>query len=309
LLPLIRAAILRGTLLPLLKDSLFRGRKASAGFYIYTPFRSGKMNELISMLCRLLYSVSLVLIIIALSGPSMRNEKIRYLTEGDDYFFILDVSPSMSVNDLSGVRRVDAAKKMIRKFRKERGNDHPGLILFSDEAVLAVPPTPDFSWFDKIADNADIVYPDRGTALGDAVALAVFYLKKSSSDEKIAVLFSDGGSNTGRISPEAASVIAKESGVKIYTIALGRDLVDKGNFRPDVLKKIASDTGALYFHGNDTGEIEYALSFIGEMEKRERVSEKRVELESRAWFFMLLALIFAAVSVFVRTFVLNDIYP
>ena len=215
----------------------------------------------------------------------------------------------MSVNDLDGIRRIDAAKEMVREFREERGNDHPGLILFSDEAVLAVPPTPDFIWFDKIAANADIVYPDRGTALGDAVALAVFYLKKSASDEKIAVLFSDGGSNTGSISPEAASALARESGIKIYTVALGRDDEDKGNFRPEVLKKIASDTGALYFHGDNKREIEYALSFIGEMEKRERVSEKRVELESCAGFFMLLALICVTISVFIKTFILKDIYP
>ncbi len=253
-----------------------------------------------------LFLLSIVTLITALSSPSLRSEKKRYLSSGNDYFFILDVSPSMSILDSGGRKRIDTAKEMILKFREERGNDCPGLILFSDEAFLSVPPTPDYRWFDEKLKSADIIYPDRGTALGDSVALACFYLRKNIGGEKFAILFSDGGGNTGSFSSEAASEIAFDYGIRIYTIAMGSGLSD-ANYQPEQLRKIASLTGGLFFEGDDAESLESAVSFIGRIEKRERTVEKVIVFESRTDLFLIAGFIFLFLSLCIRSVVLRDI--
>ena len=285
------------------------GRR-NRGFFIHHNEGKNRCSAgFLSGLCSVLFYFSLFIIITALSGPSIRNEKTRYLTRGDDYFFILDASPSMSVADITGMRRIDAAKKVVTDFSKTRGNDYPGLILFSDEAYLAVPPTADLNWFDEAVKRSDVIYPDRGTAIGDAVALAVFYLKKSDSDNKTGILISDGVSNTGRISPAAAARIAYENSIKIYTVSAGRKSDDAKEDSPDVLKQISSDTGALSFSGEDIKELEYAFSFIGNIEERERDREKVVSLESFEDLFIISGLILMILSVLIRTFILKEIDP
>ena len=282
------------------------GFKRSNDFYMYS-FITERKGFFLSRFSSFLYLLSMILVIAALSGPSFRTEKIRYLSPGDNYFFILDVSPSMSVSDIDGIRRIDAAKRIIENYRKTRGNDYPGLILFSNEAFLAVPPSPDIDRFDEAVRNADIIYPDRGTAVGDAAALAVFYLKKSVSEDKIGILVSDGVSNTGSVSPEAAAEKAAENNIKIYTVSVG-SAVNKGSiYNADTLEMIASETGALHFSGENMKELDYAFSFISSMEDRERISEKVVTTVNIGSWFSAAALICLLISLFIRIFILKEI--
>ena len=280
--------------------------KSRNNCYVYSFFTERK-GFFLSRFSSFLYIFSMVLVIAALSGPSFRTEKIRYLSPGDNYFFILDVSPSMSVSDIDGTRRIDAAKKVIESYRKTRGNDYPGLILFSNEAVLSVPPSPDINRFDEAVGNADIIYPDRGTAVGDAAALAVFYLKKSVSEDRIAILVSDGVSNTGSVSPEAAAEAAAENNIKIYTVSAGTAESSGSTYNEDILEMIASETGALHFSGRSMKELDYAFSFISSMEDRERISEKLVETENISSWFSAAAFFCLLVSVFIKIFILKEI--
>ncbi len=285
--------------IPVLLFYLFSAEKSS--FNNCTEVFQGR-KSLLSLAGRSLYILSISLVIFALSSPSIRNEKTRYLSPGEDYFFILDVSPSMSVRDMDGIPRIDAAKKIIADFRKVRANDCPGLILFSDEAFLSVPPTPDLNWFDRAVKDASVIYPDRGTSVGNAAALAVFYLKKSVHENRIAILLSDGISNTGTVSPGTAADAAAENRIKIYTVSIGASADET------VLEMLSSATGALHFRAENKKELEYAFSFIGSLEKRERITEKVVELESLRDLLVLAAFISAVVSLFIRIIVLRELF-
>ncbi len=251
----------------------------------------------------------MVFIITALSAPSFRVEEERYLTPEKIIFLYSMFLPACPLQMWTGKRRIDAARDIISGFRKTRGNDYPGLILFSDVAFLSAPPSPDFRWFDNTLENADIVYPDRGTAIGDAAALAVFYLRKSLSDDKIGIIISDGVNNTGRISPHTAAEAAAENGIRLYTVSVGSDSQAQTDEGENVLKMIAEKSGALYFNGKDMKEMEYAFSFIGNMEERERHVEKIVRLERFSTVFIAAALICLLISVFVRQAVLREINP
>jgi Ca-activated chloride channel family protein len=62
---------------------------------------------------------------------------------------------------------------------------------------------------------------EDGTAIGMGIANAVSRLKESKAKSKVIILLTDGSNNSGEISPEAAAEIAKEFGVRIYTIGVG----------------------------------------------------------------------------------------
>ncbi len=277
--------------------------RAGNSFMVLPVFKHGKAAVL-SSFASVMYFLSLLLIITALSAPSFRTEKTRYLSPGENYFFILDISPSMSVKDIDSIKRIDAAKKVIKKFRAARANDYPGLILFSDKAFLAVPPSPDINYFDSALENADIIYPDKGTAIGDAVGLAVYYLKKANSENRIAVLVSDGISNTGFISPLSAAKEAVKNNIRIYTVCAGSNAV---NSTENTLEMIATETGALYFRGESINELEHAFSFISSVEERERIAEKVIKLENFSNVFIKAALILLFISFFIKAVVLKEI--
>lgn len=48
-------------------------------------------------------------------------------------------------------------------------------------------------------------------------------LKKSGAASKVMILVTDGDNNAGAIDPLTASQLAKDLGIKIYTIGVGTD--------------------------------------------------------------------------------------
>ena len=60
-----------------------------------------------------------------------------------------------------------------------------------------------------------------GTAIGMGLANAVSHLEKSKSKSKVIILLTDGVNNVGEISPLTAADMAKENGIRVYTIAIG----------------------------------------------------------------------------------------
>ena len=48
-------------------------------------------------------------------------------------------------------------------------------------------------------------------------------LKNSEAESKVMILVTDGDNNDGAINPDTAAEMAKELGIKIYTIGVGTD--------------------------------------------------------------------------------------
>ena len=57
--------------------------------------------------------------------------------------------------------------------------------------------------------------------IGMGLANAVSHLEKSKSKSKVIILLTDGVNNVGEISPLTAADMAKENGIRVYTIAIG----------------------------------------------------------------------------------------
>jgi Ca-activated chloride channel family protein len=160
---------------------------------------------------------------------------------------VLDVSGSMQAEDVKPTR-LDAARRAIQTFlAKVPPRVRVGLILFSGEAVVATPPTSDHDLVSRAVDSSGDIDTFGGTAIGDALALAVRIgreiagtaggqqtapgQERSLAAEQttvkpkhplVSILFlSDGRQNRGVLQPLQGAARAKAAGFPVYTVALG----------------------------------------------------------------------------------------
>jgi Ca-activated chloride channel family protein len=145
---------------------------------------------------------------------------------------------------------------------------------------------------------------DDGTAIGMGIANSVLRLKDSQAKSKVIILLTDGINNRGEISPESAAEMAKEYGIRIYTIGVGTDRKTAPYPTPygvqDVpveidevtLKDIASVTDGKYFRATDKKSLS---DIYGEIDKLERTKLNVQEYNERYELYQIFALI-AAIS-------------
>ena len=236
----------------------------------------------LSPLPRVLRVVALALVAVALARPqTYRRQEID--VEGIDIMLVLDLSKSMEERDLLR-DRIDAAQRTIRRFLRGRQNDRIGLVVFAKEAMLQCPLTLDYQSLDGIISNLEIGDIDpMGTAIGDAVGLALGSLRRSDAKSKVIILLTDGDSNvTNEMNPDEALALAKERGIKLFTVLVGAeagapsqgiDLLGRQPYavKPELLKKMASETGGRYFHAGDTRALERGFEEVrATLEKSKR---------------------------------------
>jgi Ca-activated chloride channel family protein len=142
-------------------------------------------------------------------------------TKGIDIVMAVDVSGSMLAKDLKP-NRMEALKRVAADFADERPNDRIGLVVYASEAYTKTPVTSDKAVVLEAIKGIkyDNVLQD-GTGIGMGLATAVNRLKDSKAKSKVIILLTDGVNNAGFIEPETAADIAKQYGIKVYTIGIG----------------------------------------------------------------------------------------
>ena len=207
-------------------------------------------------------------------------------TKGVDIILAIDVSGSMLAKDLKP-NRLEALKRTAIEFVQRRPNDRFGVVLYAGEAFTKVPLTSD----KQIVINAirDIDFfklyrqIEQGTAIGMGLATAVNRIKDSKAKSKVIILMTDGVNNTGAIDPDTALELAKEFGIKVYTIGIGTNgvapfpvLLENGQIiyqnQPveideKLLKKIAKETGGKYYRATDNKRLQEIYDEIDKLEK------------------------------------------
>jgi Ca-activated chloride channel family protein len=153
---------------------------------------------------------------------------------------VLDVSGSMQAVDVKPTRLAAAQKAMHTFLSKVPSRVRVGLILFAGEAQVATPPTRDHELVGEAIDAAGEFRGFGGTAIGDALALAVklgIQITGNSANGSLAsyvvaapkvsstlvsILFlSDGRQTQGQLQPLEGAARARAAGFPIYTVALG----------------------------------------------------------------------------------------
>ena len=200
-----------------------------------------------------------------MARPQERDSWRTTSTEGTDIVLAIDVSSSMMARDFDP-DRFQAAKEVAAKFIAGRESDNIGIVIFAGESLTGVPMTVDQSQLLQYLQNLNMNMLEDGTAIGDGIATALNRLKEGKAKSKSIILLTDGSNNTGVVAPVTASEVAKELGVKIYTIGIGtngtapypvRTLSGRIEFQPqpvvideNTLRTIADSTGGDYTEGN-----------------------------------------------------------
>jgi len=226
-------------------------------------------------------------LIIALARPrtvDISNETKS--TKGLDIVMSVDVSSSMLAKDLLP-NRLEALKKVAKTFIENRPNDRIGIVVYAAEAYTKTPVTSDKAIVLEAIESIrfDNVIKD-GTGIGMGLTTAVNRLKESKAKSKVIILLTDGVNNAGFIEPETASEIAREYGIKVYTIGLGTNgkaqfpyaISSTGEmlFRmmpveidEKLLKTIAKNTGGKYFRATNNDKLKAIYQSIDKLEKSE----------------------------------------
>lgn len=226
---------------------------------------------------------ALTLIIIASARPQSVEHETKTETDGIDIVLAVDISGSMLARDFQP-DRLTAAKEVASQFVANRQGDRIGLVVFAGEAFTQSPLTTDQSSLQTLLGRLRSGVVEDGTAIGNGLATAVNRLRESDSKSKVVILLTDGVNNRGQIAPLTAADIAKEMGIKVYTIGVGRngtapyplfdergrmvDVVDmKVEIDEKMLREIADKTGGEYFRATDKLSLERIYAQIDQMEK------------------------------------------
>ena len=280
----------------------------------------------ILFLTHLSFWAGVALLIVALAGPVKTVRETIYLSEGLRIIIVLDESPSMSAKDFQPENRFEAAKDVIVEFASSRPNDAIGLVSFSRDAALRVPPTLDTTTLIARLDDLRIMSLGDGTAIGMGLSVAAMHLERSRGSRDLStiggarsgersgersgarmggviVLITDGENNAGEILPETATDIASRLGIRVYAVGIGtsgevpieytdpetgivRTGMFESRFNEDLLKNIAESTGGQYYSAQSPGALNAVFRSIDALETTEK--RVRIEVKSKSLYAPLL---------------------
>lgn len=229
--------------------------------------------------------LSWVLLIVALMQPEKVDQFRQVKNKGYDLMLAVDISASMQAMDFStrdkAINRLDVTKEVVSNFIKGRSGDRLGLILFGQYAYLNVPFTLDTVSVSRMLNDAVPGMAGNATAIGDAIGLGVRTLRERPEGSRVLILLTDGEDNSSSIPPLEAAKLAKQYGIRIYTIGIGKNgLVPFPNqiggysmgevtMDEELLKEIAKETGGQYFLATNRKMLASIYAKIDELEKSE----------------------------------------
>ena len=235
------------------------------------------------------YFIVLWLAWVSLVLAVMQPEKVDQFTQvnniGYDLMLAVDTSQSMKALDFStkfkSISRLDVTKDVVGKFVLGRRGDRVGLITFGENAYLHVPLTLDTVSVSQMLNDTVSGMAGNATAIGDAIGLSVRNLRERPEGSRVLVLLTDGEDNASHIPPLEAAKLAKQYGIRIYTIGVGKNgpvpfpnkyggysMVEM-SIDEDLLTAIASMTGGQYFRATDQEALQAIYDKINTLEKTE----------------------------------------
>lgn len=285
-----------------------------------TPF--AKLPRSFRASCRhllfILQLLALGCIIVALARPQTHDSWNKSSVEGTDIVIAMDISGSMLARDYHNGRpekknRMEAAKEVATRFIANRESDNIGIVIFAGEALTGVPMTIDKATLTNYLSNVREGMLADGTAIGDGLATAINRINSGKAKSKSIILLTDGTNNSGMVAPLTAAEIAKEYGIKVYTIGIGANgtadfpqidyfgrisyvqspvVIDE-----ETLKQISKITDGKYFRATDQQMLANIFDEINRLETTEfdvsHFSHTEDNYELLVW--IALALILASV--------------
>ena len=249
--------------------------------------------------------IAVLALITALARPQTSLSWQDVTTEGIDIAIALDISGSMLAEDFKP-NRLEASKQVAMDFISDRPYDRIGLVIYAGESFTQCPLTTDHDVLLNLFDDIKNGMIEDGTAIGMGLATAVSRLKDSKAISKVAIVLTDGSNNRGSIPPVTAAEIAKEFGIRVYTVGVGsngsarmpmqdqygRTVYQDVEVKIDekTLKEIAKITDGKYFRATNKKSLEAIYQEIDKLEKSKiEVTEYKKKSEKFVPFALLAA--------------------
>ncbi len=309
-----------------------------AAYYIYRMFRGGVAITIsttaplrnspktvlyyLRHIPFLLFLAAFCLVVISVARPQSTSTTSSSTTEGIDVVVALDISSSMLARDFTP-DRFSAAKEISSRFILDRPNDRIGLAVFAGEAYTQSPLTSDHRTLVNLLSQVEMGLIEDGTAIGTGLATAVNRLRHSDSPSKVVVLLTDGVNNSGQIDPLTAAELAKEFGIRVYTIGVGTEgmapypAIDmwgdvvyqqaKVEIDEELLGQISEMTGGQYFRATDNASLESIYGEINQLEKVKIEVENRVDYQEHFLLYLSIALGLLLLMMLFNLFILRKI--
>ena len=191
---------------------------------------------------------------------------------------VIDTSLSMSADDVKPTR-LEAARREARAFLDQLPSKYRlAIVGFAGRAYVALPPTDDRDLAVSALRN---LHTAEGTSLGDAVALATRIAGRQrasdgSNPPAAIIVISDGAQFTGRTSPAAAALRARQAHIPVYSVLVGTPhgvitVPLSGGLKaamrvptsPDTLHMVARATGGRFFAAPDAAQLRTVYQHLG----------------------------------------------
>jgi Ca-activated chloride channel family protein len=264
---------------------------------------------------------AIILIIVSLMRPQWGFEWKEVKRSGLDILVAIDTSNSMLAQDVRP-NRLERSKLAVKDLVKKLRGDRIGLIAFSGSAFLQSPLTVDYRGFMLSLDALDVnTIPQGGTSITSALMTALDGFEGGAKKYKVLIIITDGEDHEG--DPMTISGIAKEAGIKVFTIGIGTEegelipVIDatgkkvflkdrdgnvvKTSLDEEILQEVALKTDGSYVKATNT---EFGLDLIYEeklskMEKRETESKMIKRYEERFQIPLVAALLMLFIEPFI----------
>lgn len=269
--------------IPLIAWYIWKHRNANPSLGVSTLSPVAKLplswKPILIHVCFALQLIAIGGLIVALARPQTHDAFNKSRINGTDIVLAIDISGSMMAKDFKP-SRFAAAKEVASKFVNQRDHDNMGLVVFAGESLSLMPLTNDRGALINAIDNIDMGDLTDGTAIGDGLVSAINRIVSGKAKSKSIILLTDGTNNSGEVPPATAAQIAKQKGVRVYTIGVGTNgsikIPDPYGFSSttietkideESLKEIAATTNGKYFRAKDEKVLKKVFDEIDRLEK------------------------------------------
>ncbi|WP_428313040.1 vWA domain-containing protein [Hydrocarboniphaga sp.] len=157
--------------------------------------------------------------VIALAGPSWRQDATQAHRAGAAWIIVLDLSPSMASADVTPTR-ITRARYAIEDLLLAARDAKVGLVVFSDEPYVVAPLTDDANTLRSLLQPlTPELMPTAGDQLAPALDSAAQLLQRSGASDQRMILLSDGISDPA--SALAAAQKLRSQGAQLDVIGVG----------------------------------------------------------------------------------------
>ena len=250
--------------------------------------RAGRPGNLV------LKAIGWAALITALAGPYIARPAVL-LPTGRDIVVALDLSASMAEEDMllgeRKIARIDVVRNRLTDFLAGRNGDRVALIGFATDAFLIAPLTFDVTAVSEMLDEVTIGLPGRKTDLGQAIGLTLKLLRQEEAGERILILISDGEANAGELAATDAAEMARDTGLRIFTIGFAEEIATQNATH---LAELAETTGGQFRAATHPALIRDALSELDALAPvvpEETAAERRQD-----WRWLALAVALACLA-------------